>query len=136
VIGIQVRDTDILSGFALAASSFLALAYTLRSGGHIRVNLLVSRLHGRIRRIAEGWCILFAIVGIGFFAWFTFHMVVTSYGFNDVSQGMIGFPLWIPQLGMLIGVVLLEVAFVEEFVRFCRGRQQTYDVSDAGDFVE
>jgi|SRR5699024_1037319 len=136
MMGIQIRDTDVLSGFAMAAFSFLALAYTLRSGGHIRVNLVISRFHGRLRRVAEGWCLIFAIVSIGFFAWFTLHMVVRSYQFNDISQGMIGIPLWIPQIGMLVGVVLLEVAFIEEGVRFLQGRKQTYSDTDDGTEIE
>ena len=35
--GVIVPSTEDFSGFLLAAASFLALAYTLRSGGHISV---------------------------------------------------------------------------------------------------
>jgi TRAP-type C4-dicarboxylate transport system permease small subunit len=136
LLGIQVRDADIFAGFAMAASSFLALAYTLRTGGHIRVNLLVSRLHGRARRIAEGWCLLFATVSIGMFAWFSIELVFQSYEFGDLSTGMIGVPLWIPQIGMALGVVLLEVAFLEECVRFWRGEEPTYETVISDDRTE
>lgn len=136
LIGVQVRDAGEFAGFAMAASSFLALAYTLRTGGHIRVSLLITRLHGRAQRIAEGWCLLFASLAVGSFAWFSITMVWQSYELGDISTGMIGVPLWIPQLGMAVGVVLLEVAFLEECVRFFRGGEPTYRNVEADDHFE
>ena len=50
--GAIIPSTEVFSGFLLAAASFMALAYTLRSGGHIRVNLLIGHLHGRGRFLA------------------------------------------------------------------------------------
>lgn len=135
-LGVQVRDADVFAGFAMAASSFLALAYTLRTGGHIRVNLLIARLHGRARRIAEGWCLLFGTVSIGFFAWYSIVLAWQSYEFHDLSMGMIGVPLWIPQLGMVLGVALLEVAFLEECVNFMRGREPSYEEAASDDHSE
>ena len=41
------------SGFMLAASTFLALAHTLRAGGHIRVNLVAARLPHRAQVAME-----------------------------------------------------------------------------------
>lgn len=35
------------SGYAMAAASFLALAYTFHEGAHIRVEILISRLPPR-----------------------------------------------------------------------------------------
>lgn len=136
LLGIQVRDADVFAGFAMAASSFLALAYTLRTGGHIRVTLLISRLPVRAHRFAEGWCLLFAVVSVGLFAWFSTLMVYQSYEFGDLTQGMIGIPLWIPQVGMAIGVVLLEVAFLEECIRFLRGKQPSYHEASSDDHTE
>jgi TRAP-type C4-dicarboxylate transport system permease small subunit len=41
------------AGYFLATASFMALAYTLRAGGHIRVNLVVQRLPERPRWVLE-----------------------------------------------------------------------------------
>ena len=41
--GVLVAGADDLAGYALTASSFLALAHTLRSGGHIRMTLLLRQ---------------------------------------------------------------------------------------------
>lgn len=136
ILNILVPDAGIFAGFCMAASSFLALAYTLRTGGHIRVTLLISRLPERAQRFAEAWCLLFATVSIGFFAWFTVQMTIQSYEFQSLSQGMLGVSLWIPQLGMVIGVVLLEVAFLEECVRFLLGKPATYLEAHTPEVIE
>lgn len=133
---ILVPDAGVFAGFCMAASSFLALAYTLRTGGHIRVSLLISRLPERWHRVAEAWCLLFAAVAMGFFAWFTVDMTIQSYEFNELSQGMLGIPVWIPQLGMVVGVILLEVSFIEELVRLFSGKALTYHDTDASDHTE
>ena len=39
-----------------------------------------------------------------------------SHAFNDVSTGNDATPLWIPQLTMAVGTVILAIAFVDELV--------------------
>ncbi|MGD9846008.1 MAG: TRAP transporter small permease, partial [Variibacter sp.] len=98
LLGVLVLDAGDFAGYAMAGSIFFALAHTLRTGGHIRVNLLLIRLPARIRHFIEIWCLGVAIVLSGMFAVFSAKMVVDSYTFNDVSTGMVPIPLWIPQL--------------------------------------
>lgn len=132
LLGILVPAAAEFAGFAMAASSFLALAQTLRTGGHIRVSLLTARLSPGARRAVECWCLLLATAMIGFFAWFSVTLVWESYAFGDVSTGIVAIPLWIPQLGMAFGVVLLEIAFIEELIRVLRGLPPTYERAEEG----
>ncbi len=135
-LGVQVRDAGEFAGFAMAASSFLGLAYTLRNGRHIRVTLLVSRLNGTARQIAEAWCLLCATTAVGLFAWFSITMTWQSFDFGDLSTGMMGVPLWIPQIGMALGLVLLEIALLEECSLLIQGKRQTYDSVDSDAYTE
>ena len=51
-LNISLPSTDDLAGFTMAASAFLGLAPTLRSGAHIRVTLLIGFLppnHGSVK---------------------------------------------------------------------------------------
>ena len=50
LFGYVARSADDFGGFCMAASSFLALAYTFGSGEHIRVTLFLEKLHGAPRR--------------------------------------------------------------------------------------
>lgn len=115
--GISFPGSTEYAGYCMAASSFLALAYALNHGAHIRVNLFLSRLHGRARRLGELWCLL---VGGGlawYFAFYAIRAVHISYIINDISQGQDATPLWIPQLAMAIGITIFAIALTDHFVR-------------------
>jgi TRAP-type C4-dicarboxylate transport system permease small subunit len=100
----------------MAASSFMGLAYTLNSGGHIRVNLLADRLPQSAQRWLERLCLLMAAGIVGFFAWYCALMTYDSYQFNEMGQGIIAVPLWIPQLWMALGVACLWLALVDNLI--------------------
>lgn len=104
------------AGYTMAAASFLALAYTLNRGGHIRVNLLLNRL-GKFRYFGEVWCFAVGTALSCYLAWFAVRAVGWSYELGDVSQGQDATPLWIPQLAMAAGSVLLALAFADHLVR-------------------
>lgn len=124
--GMVIPSTEDFSGFLLAAASFLALAYTLRSGGHIRVNLLISHLHGRMRRFIEALVLLLALLLVGYAAWSALLLVIESFQFNELSQGYIPVPLWIPQTPMAVGLLILEVALLDESILLLRGEEPRY----------
>lgn len=106
-----------MSGFSMAAATFLALASTFRAGGHIRVGIFLRILPPRIRLAAELWSLGAAAVLVGYFGYATLVMVWDSFLLNDLSTGIIPVPLWIPQASMLIGIFLLEIALVEALIR-------------------
>lgn len=119
--GLVIPSTEDFSGFLLAAASFLALAYTLRSGGHIRVTLVIGRLGPRCRRLVEGVILLLALLLVGFSAWSAGALVWESWQFGELSQGYIPVPLWLPQLPMAVGLAVLAIALLDELVTLLRG---------------
>ena len=115
-LGLVVSWSAEFAGYAMAASSFMGLAYTLNTGGHIRVNLLADRLPTSWQRWLERLCLLMASGIVGFFAWYCVAMTYDSYQFNEMGQGIIAVPLWIPQLWMALGVACLWLALVDNLV--------------------
>ena len=134
--GIVVPDAGDIAGYSMAGATFLALAHTFRTGGHIRVNLLLTHVPRGLRRALEIWCVFFLCMVGALFAGFAINMVVDSYAFGDVSTGMIAIPLWIPQLSMAAGAVLLEIAVIEELVRVLRGQEPLYARAEGDGFTE
>jgi TRAP-type C4-dicarboxylate transport system permease small subunit len=133
-IGVMIVDAGEIAGYAMAASIFLALAYTLREGGHIRVSLLLSHVSPRFRRALEIWCLMsFSGLAI-FFAYTCISFVIDSHTFGDVSTGMVVIPLWIPQTPMALGTVLLAMALVQETIRVLRGHQPIYETKESQGF--
>lgn len=104
------------SGYMLAGATFLALAHTLRAGGHIRVNLVTGRLPERGQVVIEGFVLLLSGFLIGFATWFMGGLVLESLHYGDVSTGIIPIPLWIPQSVATFGIGLLLVAVLHTFV--------------------
>ncbi len=47
------------------------------------------------------------------FAWYSVRLAWQSYQFHDISTGNDATPLWIPQLSMAAGNVILAIAFVD-----------------------
>jgi TRAP-type C4-dicarboxylate transport system permease small subunit len=120
----HLPGTDAYAGYLMAASGFLALAHTLKRGEHIRVTLLIAALQGRARRAIEVWALSAACALAGLAAWYSCRLAWQSRQFNDISTGNDATPLWIPQLGMAVGSVILLVAFVDELVLELRGERR------------
>tara|TARA_B100001769_G_C21976493_1_gene525166 strand:- start:276 stop:839 length:564 start_codon:yes stop_codon:yes gene_type:complete len=102
------------AGYAMATSAFLAMAYTLNQDGHIRVKMLLSKL-GKNRKWGERWC-----YGIGstlsiYYFYYASRGAYFSYILNDISQQDDAWPMWIPQMTMVIGTLILAIAFVDRF---------------------
>ena len=120
----HVPGTDAYAGYLMAGSSFLALAHTLKRGEHIRVTLLLSALTGRVRRGFELWSLAAAVALSGLFALYSARLAWTSRVINDVSTSNDATPLWIPQLGMALGTLILFIAFIDELVLEWRGQRR------------
>jgi len=124
-----VAGTDAYAGYLMAASGFLALAHTLKRGEHIRVTLILAALSGGWKKGMEVWALAFASALTAMFAFYSCRLAWQSRLFNDVSTGSDATPLWIPQIGMAVGTVILAIAFVDELVLELRGQRvaQTSD---------
>jgi hypothetical protein len=55
-------------------------------------------------------------------AFYSVRLVWQSYDFHDVSQGNDATPMWIPQVGMALGCIVLLVAMADDLVRVLRGK--------------
>lgn len=125
-IGMTIPSYADFTGFFLAAASFLALAYTLRQGGHIRVTLVISHLRPGLRHIFEIWCLLVASGVTVYFSWYTLSLVHESFIYNDLSPGMVAVPIWIPQSAVLLGLVVLSIALIDELIGALMGKKPSY----------
>lgn len=139
--GIALPGTTEFAGYAMAATSFFALAHALTRGAHIRVSILLNA-----NAFMNRWLDVFAVFGAAviatYFARYAVKTNIFSEMLNDRTQGqdqipewvvtllslpsrplgdwgaamaessseLIYTPVWIPQLAMSIGTILLAVA--------------------------
>jgi TRAP-type C4-dicarboxylate transport system permease small subunit len=121
--GFNLRGSDAYAGYCMAAASFLALAHTLKRGEHIRVTLFLERFGGRLKRPLDLWCHFAGTFFCAILAFYSARLAWQSRLFHDISQGNDATPLWIPQLGMAAGSLVLLVAMVDDLVLLLARRE-------------
>ena len=126
VCGFIVPSAEDFAGYALAASTFLGLAYTFREGGHIRVTMLIQRFSPFPRRIQEGIILTLSLGLLCFLSYACSFMVYESYLYAEVSYGYIPVPLWIPQVPVAVGVIALNLAVFDAWLMVIQGQRPTY----------
>jgi uncharacterized iron-regulated membrane protein len=66
----------------------------------------------------------------GLLAFYSARLAWQSRAFNDISTGNDATPLWLPQLGMAIGTLVLLIAFLDELVLEWRGQRARPDSAE------
>lgn len=126
-LGVNLPAGDDLVSWCMAAMAFLGLAHTFRRGEMIRVGLVIDLVTGRARWIMELVAVTIGCAFIGFFAWHAAAMTYDSWRFDDMAQGVLVVPLWIPQLGYSGGLVILFIAFLDELIHVACGGAPRYE---------
>ena len=139
--GVLVRGADDIVAWLCAAASFLALGHTFRHGELVRVGLWLDHLGPAARRWLEIFALGITTVFVAYMLWAVTRFIYDSWQFNEVAQGLIQVPIWIPQTTFLIGVAIFFVAVLDEFVLVLKGQKPAYQVAEeerraSGDFSE
>jgi TRAP-type C4-dicarboxylate transport system permease small subunit len=139
--GVLLRGADDITAWLCAASAFFALAHTFRCGELVRMMLVVDRLGPRTRRQLEIVALLIAALFTGFMVWSVTRFVYASWQFNEVAQGLLKLPIWIPQLSFVAGAWIFFIAVIDELVAVVCGGIPVYQVAESerhasGDFSE
>jgi TRAP-type C4-dicarboxylate transport system permease small subunit len=140
-LGGQIRGTDDIVSWLCAAAAFFALGHTFRHGELVRVGLLIDRLSPRARRLAELAALAITATFVCYMLWSVTRFVYESWKFNEVAQGLIKVPIWIPQLTFVAGVLIFLAAVLDELLLVARGEKPAYQVAEetkraSGDFSE
>jgi len=129
IAGFNIPGVDAYAGYMMAGAGFLALAHTLKKGEHIRVTLVLAALRGKAKHALEVWALFAAMLLALLSAFYSCRLAWQSYAFHDISTSNDATPLWLPQLSMALGAVVLAVAFIDELVLELRG-ERVVPVSD------
>jgi TRAP-type C4-dicarboxylate transport system permease small subunit len=139
--GFLIRGADDVTAWLCAASAFLALGHTFRKGELVRVGLWIEHMAPAARWRAEVLALSIAALFVGFMVFAVTRFVYESWQFNELAQGLLRIPIWIPQTTFLVGALVFFVAVLNELVTVIRGRKPAYQVAEeqrraAGDFSE
>ncbi|HKY94728.1 MAG TPA: TRAP transporter small permease subunit [Kiloniellales bacterium] len=120
-LGLLIPSYAEISGYLLAAASFLALGGAFRDAAHIRVTLILSRLDRASRRPVEIAVLALALAVTLYLAFFLGRLTWQSFTYGDLSPGLLPIPLWLPQSVMCLGVGVLAVALLDDLLRTLGG---------------
>lgn len=90
---------------------FGGLAYTFRTGGHVRVDLVTGRLPGRTRTWLRVTGLVLGVVFLAVVIWTTAQSALTAYRYGRVSAVML-YPLWAPMALIPLGLALLAAVML------------------------
>ncbi len=120
-----------VTGYLLAAGISLGLAETLRTQGHIRVDVLVRRFPIGVRAYMHTIALAF-LAGFGaLLAVRSADVVITSWELGSRDTTELETPLFIPEAiwfaGLVLFAVLAALTFVRVFALLARGRHVQLD---------
>lgn len=124
--GFLIRGADDITSWLCAASAFFALGHTFRKGELVRVGLLLDRFSPPARVRAELAALAGALLVVGYILWASASFVYESWKFDEVAQGLIQIPIWIPQMSLVLGALVFFIAVLDEFVVLARGGTPAY----------
>ncbi|MCY4030604.1 MAG: TRAP transporter small permease subunit [Hyphomicrobiales bacterium] len=146
--GFTFEGSTEFAGYAMAATSFFALAHALGRGAHIRVSIFLN-INNFTKLWLDGFALLVAAITATYFARFAVKTNFISEMLNDRTQGQdqipeffvtllalpvtspadwpellsqnggewIYTPVWVPQIAMSIGTILLALCLWDHFIR-------------------
>jgi TRAP-type C4-dicarboxylate transport system permease small subunit len=126
-VGWNIPAGDDFASWCMAAMAFLGLAHTFKRGEIIRVGVLIEKVTGRKRWALEVFALGISTAFTLYFTWYAVSMTYDSFRFNDMAQGVLAVPLWIPQLGYCGGLAILAIALVDEMIHVLKGNKPTYE---------
>lgn len=139
--GIALPGTTEFAGYVMATTSFFALSHAMIRGAHIRVSIILNST-AFLRKWLDIFAVFAAAVIAAYFARYAVKTNFFSEMLNDRTQGqdqipewlvslfkldisgalegstkLVFTPVWIPQLAMSIGTILLALALWDTLIR-------------------
>jgi len=101
-----------ISVYLVLISAFLGFAPALASGKHISVDLLISNLSPGMNKALKFIVSLLGLLFSLVFLVTSFEMALNTYRLNMLSVSTLRIPLFLPQMSLPIGFMLLSLQFI------------------------
>lgn len=123
VLSHPLEGVDEACGYLVVAMVMAGAAEALRTGHHIRIDLILGFVGPRGRRWLDAWSNLAVLVFAVLLVRTGWHSAVFSYDFDAFSSGQLELPLWIPQATLPIGAALLGIVAFAKLINALAGHE-------------
>ena len=113
---VMAPGMDLMSGFTMAMASTWAFSYALRTGSHVRIDVLLPFMSPRVRWWADQAALASIVFFVSITAWKTWVMVLKSYEIGAVTNTYPLVPLWVPQTFVAIGFSMLAFTAIHMII--------------------
>ena len=138
---VQAPATDVMSGYVLAMAATWSFSYSLRTGSHVRIDVMLPFMGIKTRKIAD----LAALAAVAFLAsitaWKMWVVILRNYEKHVVTNDYPLTPLWIPKIVVGLGFAFLGFTAIHMMISLLAewflpiwhkkmggGELETYDV--------
>lgn len=119
-----------LSEFLLVAMIALPLARCQIIHSHIRIDILIHRIHGRSLHIIEFVTLVLAFILFAIATYTTGENAIIAFVKGDFERGIINYPLWPVKSFIPIGVGVFCLALLLDIVHHAKGIVKPQSASD------
>ena len=116
--------------YCIVAATFVGSPYVLMVRGHVNVDILPLWLKPRARMVLAVFTMVLAIAFIAALWWLTTKFWYESYSENWKSNTVWRARLWIPYLSMPVGLGMLLLQYVADFLAVVTGRAPAFGLTD------
>lgn len=113
-----------ISSYMLIFVCFLGAAQTLKERRHIVVDILTNRLKPKVRLWLELITSILSLVVLSFFLWQAIIMVHHSFIRGAVMPTSLLTPIYLPQMLIPLGIILLLLQYAVEIGRRIRALRE------------
>lgn len=106
-----------ITQFILCALIAFGGAYTLRTGGHVNVDILYHRLGVRTRAIINSFTYLILFFFLVMLIWKSWDVAVRSFKWGETSSSSFNPPIWPVKFFIPLGGFLLLLQAVAGYIR-------------------
>jgi len=122
--GFSTLVSDEFSGYMLVLITFMGAAYTVKTEGFTRMEVIYLRSKGRGRWVLNFLIYLIALIFLVITDYWIWAFVLSSYRAEIRSISITQTPLFIPQIFMGVGVTLLVFEVSLQFSLSLLGRDR------------
>jgi TRAP-type C4-dicarboxylate transport system permease small subunit len=125
-MGVATGAVNDIVSWLCAAAAFFTMAHAFKHGDFVRVTLFLEKMSDATRRKFEIFSLIVATAAVAYLTFWACSFTLQSWEFNEVAQGLLPLPIWIPQTSFALGSILLLVAVADELIIVLRGGVPTF----------
>lgn len=115
-----ITGTLEITEFLMVFVIFLSIACVQRRKGHIRVHLITARLSAKKEAVIDIVAHLVAAVFFLLLAWQAGVSGLSSWQYNEASEGLFQIPIYPPKFAVAAGSLLIVMQFLSDIVVLVR----------------